>query len=228
MIPQLGLTLVIYSCSFIVLFPIEAPIYTLLMGPFGIVAAWYSILSQAGALSLLIVNLFLMPHIQRVAYDAVLSREFADDVVLMAKIRRAGNVPLYIRVVRYVLMLPDLSSLPNTIAKAVAIFILNFIPVIGPVFTIVIQSGSRGLQGHQRYFQLKGYTRRQKDDIFRAHRAEYMGFGIAALILELIPVINLFLVFTNTIGAALWAVDIERKTKARETSAEECCIDPLQ
>jgi hypothetical protein len=36
-------------------------------------------------------------------------------------------------------------------------------------------------------------------------------FGIAATLLEMIPFANLIFAFTNTVGAALWAADIERQ-----------------
>ena len=35
-------------------------------------------------------------------------------------------------------------------------------------------------------------------------------FGVAAVLLELVPVASIFFAFTNTVGAALWAADIER------------------
>ena len=41
-----------------------------------------------------------------------------------------------------------------------------------------------------------------------------MGYGVVALWLELFPFINMFFMFTNTLGAALWAVDIENQEKA--------------
>ena len=34
-------------------------------------------------------------------------------------------------------------------------------------------------------------------------------FGIAAALLEMVPFANLLFVFTNTVGAALWAADLE-------------------
>ena len=41
-----------------------------------------------------------------------------------------------------------------------------------------------------------------------------MGYGVVALWLQLFPFINMFFMFTNTLGAALWAVDIEQQEKA--------------
>ena len=35
-------------------------------------------------------------------------------------------------------------------------------------------------------------------------------FGIAAMLLELVPVAGIFFAFSNTVGAALWAADLEK------------------
>lgn len=35
-------------------------------------------------------------------------------------------------------------------------------------------------------------------------------FGIAAVLLELVPVASILFAFTNTVGAALWAADMEK------------------
>lgn len=37
-----------------------------------------------------------------------------------------------------------------------------------------------------------------------------LSFGVPAVLLELVPVAGLFFSFTNTVGAALWAADLER------------------
>jgi hypothetical protein len=43
-------------------------------------------------------------------------------------------------------------------------------------------------------------------------------FGIAATLLEMIPFANLIFAFTNTVGAALWAADIERQGTTSTTA----------
>ncbi len=37
-----------------------------------------------------------------------------------------------------------------------------------------------------------------------------LSFGVASVLLELVPVASIFFAFTNTVGAALWAADLER------------------
>ena len=46
-----------------------------------------------------------------------------------------------------------------------------------------------------------------------------ISFGVAAVLLELIPVASIFFTFTNTVGAALWAADMERGNVTKEGTA---------
>lgn len=40
----------------------------------------------------------------------------------------------------------------------------------------------------------------------------FCSFGIAAYLFEMIPVVSFVFAFTNTVGAALWAADIEKQS----------------
>jgi hypothetical protein len=37
-------------------------------------------------------------------------------------------------------------------------------------------------------------------------------FGVPAMLLEMIPFVGIFFSFTNTVGAALWAADLEKQS----------------
>lgn len=214
LLPQLVLTLVIYLIMFSLFFPPQALVYTLLMGPLGVIGAWYSLILQASTLSIFVVTISLMPHIQRVAYDAVLSRECANDVMLMGKLRRYRKLPIRDRAREYVKAIPDFSIFPFSLLKLLAFFGIYFIPFVGPIIVLFFQSSRRGLKAHARYFKLKGFLRSDIRTIHKLNRPAYMGYGVVALWLELFPFINMFFMFTNTLGAALWAVDIENQEKA--------------
>ena len=73
---------------------------------------------------------------------------------------------------------------------------------------------------HARYFQLKGISGRQKETFIQNRRPEYLAFGSVAILLGLVPGANIFFAYTNTVGAALWALDIERK-RAVPVAGEE-------
>lgn len=212
-IPQLIITLAIYLISYFVIFPILALVYIILYGPFGVFLALWSNLQQASMIAVFVVSYILMPEIQRIAFDSVLSREYADDVVLAGKLRRIAKVPLYIKCGEIFWVIPELLALPYSIAKALLMVLINLIPVVGPWITIIIQAPSKGLQSHARYFTLKGYDDRQVLAIYKANTGAYLGYGILSNSLELIPFFSVFFMFTNTLGAAIWAVKIEKEHK---------------
>ncbi|MCP8720154.1 MAG: hypothetical protein M5F18_12795 [Asgard group archaeon] len=211
---------------FALVFPPQAVIYTLLMGPLGVIGAWYNLILQASTLSIFIVTISLMPHIQRVAYDAVLVRECSEDVVLMGKLRRYKKLPLRVRVSEYLKAISDLSIFPFLLLKLLAFGLIYFIPFVGPLIVLLFQSSRRGVKAHGRYFKLRGFLRSDTREIHKLNRPAYMGYGIVALWLELFPFVNMYFMFTNTLGAALWAVDIERQEKqAAEKNAIQ--LQPL-
>ncbi|CAL1714142.1 unnamed protein product [Somion occarium] len=86
---------------------------------------------------------------------------------------------------------------------------LNFVPVIGTVAFLFL-NGYRGGPGwHARYFQLKGWDVNQRKRFIQKKRAEYTAFGMMTLLFTFIPLIGLVFSFTNTVGAALWAAEME-------------------
>lgn len=50
----------------------------------------------------------------------------------------------------------------------------------------------------------------------------YFSFGVPATVLEMIPFVGIFFAFTNTVGAALWAADLEQEQRgaAPQSSAD--------
>jgi hypothetical protein len=48
-----------------------------------------------------------------------------------------------------------------------------------------------------------------------------VSFGIVATLLEMIPFIGLVFAFTNTVGAALWAADLEKSGGAPNDMPQE-------
>jgi hypothetical protein len=74
------------------------------------------------------------------------------------------------------------------------------------------QSGRKqGPTYHSRYFQLKNYSASQRDAFVERNKPKYIAFGTAATLLQLIPGASILFMYTNTVGAALWAAELERK-----------------
>ncbi len=47
------------------------------------------------------------------------------------------------------------------------------------------------------------------------HRWEFRSFGITAYVLGFIPILSWILNFSTSVGAALWAADMERRGQLR-------------
>jgi len=58
---------------------------------------------------------------------------------------------------------------------------------------------------------LKNYTQKQAHAFVERNKPKYIAFGIVAMLLQLIPGMSIFFVYTNTVGAALWAIELEKK-----------------
>ncbi|KAG0263373.1 hypothetical protein BG011_008895 [Mortierella polycephala] len=96
---------------------------------------------------------------------------------------------------------------------------LNFVPILGPIAFCYINGKARSPHVHRRYFDMKEMTPQERNDWIQARKSQYTTFGVIAQGLELIPFIGILFGFTNTIGAALWAADLERQQNELRKSA---------
>ncbi|KAF8977325.1 hypothetical protein BGZ46_007479 [Entomortierella lignicola] len=91
---------------------------------------------------------------------------------------------------------------------------LNFFPLAGQIAFCYINGKARVPDIHRKYFDLKGMTDTERKDWIKKRETQYTAFGFVCQGLELIPVLGIFFSFTNTIGAALWAIDLEQEQDA--------------
>lgn len=99
---------------------------------------------------------------------------------------------------------------PQALIRYLMYLPLNFIPVIGTVLFVLLQGRKHGPSAHARYFQLKGMSGPQREKFVEERQAAYTSFGVPAVLLELVPIAGIFFAFTNAVGAALWAADLEQ------------------
>lgn len=125
-------------------------------------------------------------------------------------------------------------NLQKALLRSLLFLPLNLIPVIGTPAYVIIQGDRVGPVSHARYFQLKGWDYRKREEWVSKLRAAYLryvflfilwsglklkligganmldSFGVTSFMLEMVPFVSLVFTFTNTVGAALWAADLER------------------
>lgn len=183
------------------------------MGPGGIPWTWVTILQLSVQASSVLIIWLLMPDIETMVFDGIFSKEFNDDLVMMGKIRNNKKVPFLVQFKTAIFSIPNWTVLPFLIIRAVTIFLFGLIPIIGPLLIAYLKAPTRALQGHSKYFGLKNMGTNEIRSYYRQHKAEYIGFGLFANVLESIPFFNILFIFTNTIGATLWAVQVENLKK---------------
>jgi len=88
---------------------------------------------------------------------------------------------------------------------------LNALPIIGTIVYFLINGLMIGWNAHNFYFETKDLSIRQQLKYVMSNWVDYLSFGIASIVLDLIPVFNFFLVYTNITGSVLWAVDLEQQ-----------------
>ncbi|KZZ86876.1 hypothetical protein AAP_06140 [Ascosphaera apis ARSEF 7405] len=98
----------------------------------------------------------------------------------------------------------------ETIIRPLALFPLTLIPHIGTFMYIALQGRKVGPAYHARYFQLREMDKKKKDSFINAHRGGYASFGAAAYALEMVPFASLAFAYSNAVGAAIWASEIEQ------------------
>ncbi|ETW02325.1 hypothetical protein H310_05868 [Aphanomyces invadans] len=96
------------------------------------------------------------------------------------------------------------------LAVLIASIPLHCVPVVGTIAFVWLNGGHlAGWDPHQCYFDLKGYSVTQRKAIFTKHRDTYTSLATQSMWLQAIPFVGFVFTFTNTVGAALFAADLE-------------------
>lgn len=214
--PMMLLTFVVFTLCYIFLYPTEAAISFFFNGPAGVVTAWIAISQQAMAFTRAIAGLWLLPTPLRIMFDSILSREGQDRLVLLGELRKSAELSERAKVARMIKRAPKKILWPVSVARLLVHIILTFIPVIGPMITVVLDAKRTGVRCQERYFELKGFDEAGVKSYTAPRTGEYFSFGVIAGSFEAIPVIGSFFHFTNIAGGALWAVDVERHINPRK------------
>ena len=189
-------------------------------GPVAAVSAALLTLSESSTITNLISRTFFIEEALIDTFDGTLLSKECKNLVEEGRQIQAGgdNIARLGKLVKK----PFAKFTPNALIRYLLYMPLNFIPIVGTVIFIILQGKRNGPAAHQRYFQLKEWSKRQKEIHIEEHRGGYTAFGVIAFVLEMIPFANLVFAFTNTVGAALWAADLERNAttapKLRETA----------
>ncbi|KAG0328042.1 hypothetical protein BG004_002628 [Podila humilis] len=172
-------------------------------------------MAEASFVVLLIMSKIFENERSKGLFKAVLARQHVQMGPLAHK-AKDGHIIVSDRPLTEITAPPSSSSLPKRtvmamatdksqeMAKRVSVWLvtmpLNFVPVLGPMIFCYINGMARVPGIHRRYFDMKNMTPNERIAWIQAREG-----------LELVPLAGIVFGFTNTIGAALWAIDLEKE-----------------
>jgi len=210
--PTVTLSIVVTVAAFAIVYVPQVAIMAFTSGPIAAVSAALLTLSESSTIINLLSRTFLIEDALVDTFDGTLLARDCSNLVEEGRQIKAGadNIARLGRLIKK----PFAKFTPNAIIRYLLYLPLNFIPVVGTILFIVLQGQRYGPVAHSRYFQLKKWSKWQRETHIEQCRAAYTSFGVVAFLLEMVPVVNLIFTFTNTTGAALWAADMEKGAAA--------------
>ncbi|KAK3674316.1 hypothetical protein LTR78_005785 [Recurvomyces mirabilis] len=209
--PTLTLGVGITTIMFLFTYLPQVAVLVFTSGPLAALTTVLLVLSESSTLTMVLSKALLIEDGLIDTFDGtLLSKGHADLVAKDRQVKSGGAGDAIARLGKLVSK-PFQKFTPSAIVKYFMYLPLNFIPVVGTVAFVVLQGRRSGPSAHARYFQLKGMNAAQKEKFIEDHQGGYTSFGVVATLLEMIPVLGIFMAFTNTCGAALWAAELEQK-----------------
>ncbi|KAI9753455.1 MAG: hypothetical protein M4579_005139 [Chaenotheca gracillima] len=207
--PTVTLAVGVTTFMFVFAYVPQAAILSVVNGPFAIISSILLTLSESSTLATVLSKSFLLEDALVDTFDGTLVTRNETGVVSEGRQIKSGTGDPIGKLGKLIKK-PFERFTPKAIIRYFIYLPFNFIPVVGTVIFIILQGRNTGPMAHARYFQLKEWSNSQKKEWIHERKAAYTSFGIVAVLLELIPVASIFFSFTNTVGAALWAADLEK------------------
>ncbi|KAJ5825388.1 hypothetical protein N7474_002526 [Penicillium riverlandense] len=183
-------------------------------GPLAAISAGLLVLTESSTITNILSRSFLGEDALLDTFDGTLIARDQESLVAQGRQikSRSGGRAAVARLGK-TLTRPLARMRPQALLRSLIYLPLNLIPVVGTALYVAVQGKRVGPALHARYFQLKGWDSIKQDEWVTKNRGAYTGLGIAACMLEMVPFASIFFSFTNTVGAALWAADLEKATK---------------
>ncbi len=152
----------------------QAAIMAFTSGPLAAITAALLTLSESSTLINLISRTFLIQDALIDTFDGTLVSRECTDLVSDGRQVKAGRDPMA-RLGK--LMTKPLAKLtPSAIVRYLLYLPLNFIPVVGTVIFVLLQGKRNGPAAHARYFQLKGWSKTQREEFVEKNQGAYTSY----------------------------------------------------
>jgi hypothetical protein len=216
LLPTAGLGLGTTLFMFVFTYVPQAAILSIFNGPLAVFTTVLLVLSESSTIFSVLSKNFLIDDALIDTFDGTLVCRNQTTLVSKERQVKSGSDP--IGKLGKLASKPFAKFTPKAIIRYFMYLPLNFIPVFGTIIFVVLQGRKFGPTAHARYFQLKQMKKKEKEQFIEERKAAYTSFGVPAVLLELVPVIGIFFCFTNTVGAALWAADMEQGLRPEDSS----------
>ncbi|KAM0322677.1 hypothetical protein ACHAQA_009267 [Verticillium albo-atrum] len=207
--PYFLLSVSVITGMFVLTYVPQFAVLVLFNGPLAVFTTVVLILSESATIINMVSRTYLLQDAILDTFDGTLVARGSDNIVREGRELQPGSDPM--QKLGKIIKSPFERFSPKALIRYIMYLPLNFIPVVGTVLFVLIQARGRGQVVHGRYFQLKRWSASQRSAWLKKHTGPYTAFGLVATALELIPFASMFFTFTNAVGAALWAADIETK-----------------
>ncbi|KAJ9611104.1 hypothetical protein H2200_004287 [Cladophialophora chaetospira] len=218
LLPIFLLSAFIYANLFIWAYLPQVALLAVFQGPGAWLNATFLVLGEGAAIVALLFEAFFVDETLVDTFDAVLIDQGLGDLVSQGRLldptapnsvqmlgkptTSAIYAPFSLRqIVEFVLLLP-----------------VNLIPFVGVPIFLVLTGYRAGPFHHWRYFKLRGFSKKERQEYVRSRQLKYTWFGIVYLTLQLIPVLSMFFLVTSAAGSALWAAKMEKARRSRENA----------
>ncbi|KAL4901459.1 hypothetical protein BDW74DRAFT_170169 [Aspergillus multicolor] len=180
---------------------------------FAPIAAALLVLSEASAVTHFVARGWILRDALVDVFDAVLLERGCESLVQNGRELKHGNGVMG-RLGKMVKRpFGDGSGVIRGMVRSLIMLPLNFIPVVGTVLFVYVSGKKVGPGLHERYFQLRGLNAQERGEFVARRRGAYTGLGMASVLLEMVPFASMVFEFTNAVGAALYAADMEKAEK---------------
>ncbi|KAH8116330.1 hypothetical protein DFH11DRAFT_1852999 [Phellopilus nigrolimitatus] len=210
-LPCLALSLAVLVPMFVFTYIPQAAVLSIMNGPVGPVSAAALVCSESSVIINALARAFLLDRALCDLFDATLVCEGQDALVSKGRELKPGSKSEGAKKLGKILTRPLQKFSFASIVEYIVLLPLNLIPVVGTAAFLIMQGRKMGPRFHARYFQLKGFDSVHKDAFVKANSGGYIAFGTISMVLNLVPLVSIFFTLTSTVGAALWAAEIEKK-----------------
>ncbi|KAK7420679.1 hypothetical protein QQX98_002674 [Neonectria punicea] len=210
--PYVALTASVVGGMFTFTYLPQLAVLVFVNGPLAVFTTVLLVLNESSTIINVVSRNWLLQDALLDTFDGTLISRHGAGIVSEGREIKSGDDPM--AKLGKILKSPFGKFSPSAIIRYIMYLPLNAIPVVGTVIFIILQGRNRGKGVHGRYFQLKTWSQEKQSDWLNKNVGPYTAFGLVATLLEMIPLASIFFTFTNTVGAALWAADIESKNSS--------------